>query len=593
MRYRPHVTKRAVLKKRMTRFPAPIKIAAILSLFAFLSATAVFGQRVSEGQREIPEEIFYNGKVTTVDSGFQIQEAFAIRGKKFFAVGSNAVVKALAGPTTILVDLKRHAVIPGLMDNHTHQYYAALVEFRGIDLVGVPSLAEMLKRLREAVAKAKPGETIVTTAGWDPRNFPEKRGPERNDLDQLSSDHPIVIFQSRNGVRVNRAALNAVGISRETKLFEGDPVQKDAEGEPAGVFTNPGPVNYITEKLVRAPSEAELKEMLRKIQDELHGWGLTSTREVELPPEIMRAYGSLLHDGKLTMRIAMGLDVSSADADKMEQILKPWGVGSGFGNHQLRLDSIGEFGTEAGADKHYLREPYANRTDRGELRITPAQLRQAMLTINRYGWRPSIHVMGDAALDAVLDAYEAADAEKSIRDKRWVVEHIPLVHPDQMERMARLGVVVSAQIQPYFSADRFIRDYGKERADDMVPMRELIDHHLHVSTGSDWGGLGDVYEMNPFVNIYFYVSRKTKAGTMAGAAQKISREEALRVSTINNAYMTFEESVKGSIEPGKLADFVILSQDILTIAEDKIPSIRPLATYVGGQKVFSSKDGGF
>jgi predicted amidohydrolase YtcJ len=392
---------------------------------------------------------------------------------------------------------------------------------------------------------------------------------------------------------VNTAALNAVGVNRETQSFMGDPVKMDAAGEPTGVFTNPGPVNYITQKIVPTPSEAELKEMLRKIQDQLHAWGLTSTREVALPPEAMRAYQSLLRDGKLTMRIAMGLDVAATQVGELERILSPWGVGTGFGDHHLRLDSIGELGMEAGGDKHYLRAPYANRPDRGAIRITPAQLRQAMLIINRYGWRPSIHVMGDAALDVVLDAYEAADAEKSIRDKRWIVEHAPLVHPDQMERMTRLGVLVSAQIQPYFSADRFVQDYGKERADQMVPMRELLDHHLLVSTGSDWGGLGDLYEVNPFVNIYFYVTRKTRRGAVTGAQEKISREEALRVSTINNAYMTFEENAKGSIEPGKLADFVILSQDILTIPEDQIPLIRPLATYAGGQKVFSSKDGGF
>jgi len=160
-----------------------------------------------------------------------------------------------------------------------------------------------------------------------------------------------------------------------------------------------------------------------------------------------------------------------------------------------------------------------------------------------------------------------------------------------MERMARLGVVISAQIQPYGGGAGMIKTYGTERANHAVPMRELLDHKLIVSTGSDWGG-GEADD-NPFLNIYFYVTRKMRNGAVIGAAQKISREEALRVSTVNNAYMTFEENVKGSIETGKLADFVILSKDILTVPEEQIPDLKPLATYVGGQKVFASKDGGF
>src|SRR5262249_4340505 len=159
---------------------------------------------------------------------------------------------------------------------------------------------------------------------------------------------------------VNSAALRAVGVSRETQSLAGDAVQKDVAGEPTGIFSNPGPVNEITRKIVPQPSQAELKEMLRKIQDRLHGLGLTSTREVTLPPEATRAYQELARDGKLPRRIAMGLEIASTDADDLDRILRPWGVGTGFGDYQIRLDSLGEFGMEAGGDSHFLREPYAN-----------------------------------------------------------------------------------------------------------------------------------------------------------------------------------------------------------------------------------------
>lgn len=328
------------------------------------------------------------------------------------------------------------------------------------------------------------------------------------------------------------------------------------------------------------------------MQQQQNAMGLTSIRELSLAPEIMRVYWSLWREGKLTMRVSMGLNVAPEDADKMEQILSPWGVGPGFGDHWLRLDCVAEFSVDGNPDSGaYLRQPYveAPRDDIATPRITAEKFLQAVLTMNRYGWRPSPHITGDKALDLVLDAYEAADRQSSIRDKRWVVEHTPLIHPDQMERMARLGIVVSAQFQPYRGADTMIRFWGKERAERAVPMRELLDHRLIVSTGSDWPGATD----NPFVNIYFYVTRKTVDGKLAGAPEKISRQEALRVSTVNNAYMTFEEKVKGSIEAGKLADFLILSHDILTVPEEQIHAIHPLATYVGGRKVFSSKEGMF
>ncbi len=564
-------------------------VLAILVCSYLTAGTALAQQALAQVSAKEPNDIFYNGKIITVDSAFHIQEAFAVQGDRFFAIGNSADLKALAGPKTRLIDLRGHAVIPGLMDNHSHLYNAALGEYRGLNLVGVPSLAEMLNRLRRAVADAKAGEVVVTTAGWNENSFPEKRAPTRQDLDEVSSDYSIVVVRGRGGVYLNTAALKAAGITRDVNLIAGVPVLKDASGEPTGVFNNPPSANGVLAKLVPLPPVSELAEMLRKVQERMHSWGFTSLREVELPPEAMRAYQSLWREGKLTMRINMGLGVNSAAADEMERILSPWGVSTGFGNHWLRLDSVGEFGIDLGATA-YLREPYANRPGKGAMRITPEQLRQAMITINRYGWRPALHISGDAALDAVLDAFEAANAASSIRDKRWVVEHIPLVHPEQMERMARLGVVVSAQIQPYGGIEGMIRDYGKERTDRVVPMRELLDHHLIVSTGSDWAGDG---QDNPFEKIYFYVTRKARNGTLAGPSQKISREEALRVSTVNNAYMTFEEDAKGSIEQGKLADFLILSDDILTVPEQQILSVRPLATYVGGHKVFSSKDGGF
>jgi predicted amidohydrolase YtcJ len=310
--------------------------------------------------------------------------------------------------------------------------------------------------------------------------------------------------------------------------------------------------------------------------------GLTGIRDLQLHPDAMRAYFELWRQHKLTLRTSVGLELNAGEEDRLDAMLAPWGVGPGFGDEWLRLDGVAEFNPG-----EQVREPYADRDgkDTGELRLTAARFTQAILTINRYGWRPAIHITGDRTLDVVLDAYEAADRERSIRDRRWIVEHIPIVHPDQMARMKRLGVVVSAQFQPYAGAEGMLRRLGRARTERAVPMRELLDAGLVVSGGSDWPGAPN----NPFVNIYYYVTRQTQRAGIVGAAEKITRMEALRVMTINNAYGTFEERIKGSIEPGKLADFVVLSDDLLTVPEAKILTLTPVATYVGGENVYTAR----
>ena len=557
-------------------------ISGIVALLPVLSM-------VASSQRMLPtapDLILTNGKIITVDADARVVQAAAIRGDRFLALGTNAEVTALAGPQTRTIDLRGHAVIPGLMDNHNHQYHVALLQ-RGMDLRDVPSLAQALTRLRDAASKAAEGTTIFTSDGWEPDHFPEKRAPSKRDLDDISTQHPIVVYESRGRVYANTAALTALGFNREKAVVRNVTAGRAADGELDGLLTgSPANVLNLTATIVPPPTLDEKKSLITAVQAQQHAMGLTGIRELQIHPDVMRAYYELWRERALTMRVSVGLELNAGEEDRLEQMLAPWGVGPGFGDEWLRIDGIAEYNP---GDQ--LREPYADRDgkDVGTLRLSEERFRQAILTMNKYGWRPAIHTSGDRTLDVVLDAYEAADQQRSIRDRRWIVEHIPLVHRDQMERMKRLGVVVSAQFQPYAGAPNMLKRFGKDRAERAVPMRELLDQGLIVSGGSDWPGAPN----NPFVNIYFYVTRKTMAAGTIGLAQKITRQEALRVETINNAYLTFDEQIKGSIEPGKLADFVILSDDILTVPDEKILDIRALATYVGGRQVYLRSGAGF
>lgn len=560
-----------------------MRLRALFCFCVVLSAAAGCSQQSSA----VPDEIFYNGKVVTVDASFGIQEAFAVQGENFLAVGSNADVQALAGPATRRTDLRGHTVIPGLMDNHNHQYHATIVFMRGADLREVPSLAELLNRIREEAAGTPSGEVVYGSMGWNPDDFPEGRPPTRQDLDEAAPNHPVVIYQARGLAHLNSAALQRIGLTRDRNVIGRATALQDASGELTGALDgSPSAVMNPTAD-ISPPTLEETKEAILEIQRRQHAVGLTSIRDLQIRPDAMRAYFDLWREGRLTVRVSMGLELNPEEVDELESRLPEWGVGAGFGDHWLRLDGIAEF--NPGNDN--FREPPLTPSgeDGTQYRVPADKYRQAILLMNRMGWRPAPHINSDGALDQVLDAYEAADRERSIRDRRWIVEHIPLVHPDQMERMRQLGVMVSAQIHPYRGAENLLQRLGRERAERAVPMREMLDHGLIVSTGSDWPGLLH----NPFINLYFYVTRDTLPLGPFGVEQRISRSEALRVATLNNAYLTFEEEIKGSIETGKLADFLILSADFLTIPEDQIPAIRPLATYVGGRKVFSREGGGF
>jgi hypothetical protein len=463
-----------------------------LALGCLLVAVSVFAQQSVNAP---PDAIFYNGKVITVDSGFTIQQAFAVRGDVYVAMGTNANIRGLAGRNTHLVDLKGSSVIPGLSDSHDHLYASEKV-MRGINLLGATSTEEVLRRLRDGMAKAKPGETVFGSVGW--------RAPlTRKDLDQLSTTVPIVALRGRRGTAVmNTPALAKAGITRDTQSYMGVPVPRDASGDLTGEMPAWPPGYIAIDKVVPPPTQEEEERMILAGQKQRNALGITSTRDLSNWPFGMRAYQRMWQQGKLTLRISMGLDLP--DATGPANALRQQVVVPGFGDHWLRIDSTGE-------------EPWPPTTSPLKDYIP------LVLEFNRLGWRPSTHVPTNESLDGVLQAYEAADRERSIRDKRWVVEHIPNATPAQMDRLAKLGVIVSTQAAGYASNyDEAVKILGKEQAERQVPMREFLDHGLVVVTGSDYSGPNPATTTpnNPFIRLYYYVSRKTQEGRVLGPQRR-------------------------------------------------------------------------
>ena len=528
---------------------------------------------LAQNELGTPDVIYYNGKVVTVDADFHVQQAFAIKGEKFIAVGTNKSVKALAGKGTRLVDLSRATVVPGFADMHEHLFNVCRYLWRGVGMIGVTSPAELQSRLKKAVEVAKPGQVVFTTLGWT-----ISPAPTRKELDQVSAEIPIVLIGSRRGSAVyNSAALKRAGISKENPTFAGKPVPKDASGEPTGAISEYPTSVLLLEKLIPPMSPAEEEEVIIKGWQELNASGVTSIRDLSLSPGAVRAYQRVWQKGRLTGRVAVGVEFPDHENTAMH--IENMGISHPFGDHWLRIDSTGE-------------EPWTP----GTMALKPYT--ELLLALNRLDWRPCPHVCADSirnidvdtATNAHLDAFEVADRASSIKEKRWYMEHTPFATPEQIGRMAKLGVIVCVNDYGYYGPRPPPYPQEKDRLAHQTPIRSLLDKKIVVISGSDYRGptSAEMHPNNPMIYFYFYVTQQAKDGKPSAPAEKISRQEALRIATANAAYATFEEKIKGSIEPGKLADFVILSQDLMTVPDDRILDTKPLATFVGGRKVYSA-----
>ena len=270
----------------------------------------------------------------------------------------------------------------------------------------------------------------------------------------------------------------------------------------------------------------------------------------------------------------------------MKALIASWNVRPDEGDEWLRIGGMKTL-IDGGFEGGHMREPYVEPYGRGGtfkgIQVVPVtQYNAVVRELNRMGWRVATHAVGDAAVDQVLDAYEAAERDQSIKDKRWTIEHFFIAHPDHLPRVRALGIAISAQDHLYLAAPSMAKYWGRQRAERVTPMRTFLDQGFLVAGGTD----SPVIPYNPFWSIYHFITRDTISDGVYGPSERITREQALRVYTVNNARLTFEDNIKGSIEPGKLADLVVLSGDYLTVPEKGIESLKPVATLIGGRFVY-------
>jgi predicted amidohydrolase YtcJ len=524
-----------------------------------------------------PDVILHHGNVVTVDAAFSYAQAVAIREGRFVAVGSNADVRALAGPRTRTIDLEGKTVVPGLADNHLHNAGGG----PGVDLSRARSLADVFAAIAERVKRSRSGEVLVTNRDWHEAQLAEQRLPLRRDLDRVSPENPLVVVRGGHEYILNSAALRKWKIDEKTPEPAGGRISRYDDGTLNGELVDRAKALVPAADLA-APLGLDRPRTLddriaAKIAEyqTLHAAGLTSIRHPGVGGADVALLAEMKKRGVLTMRVNV--------------LLTPDGVGDyqqDEGDEWLRVGGI-KLGVDGGFEGGWMREPYAepfgeHGTYRGLQTMTAAKFTSLVRTFNRGGWRVFTHAVGDAAIDQVLDGYEAADAEKPIAGRRWGIEHAFIAWPDHFARMKKLGLAVSAQDHLYLAGPSLLKYWGRERAARTTPVRAFLDAGLPVSLGTD----ASVVPYPPLWAIYHFVTRETINGGVFGPEQRITRQEALRADTMGYAWLTFEEGQKGSIEVGKLADLAVLSDDIMTCPEKQIERMQVLMTMVGGRVVY-------
>jgi predicted amidohydrolase YtcJ len=530
-----------------------------------------------QAQGSAPESIFVNTRIYKADAKFTTAEALAVSHGKITAIGSASEIRKMAGPQTRVFDLQGKTVVPGLEDNHLHGAGGG----PGVDLSRARMLDEVLKNIGDRVKKAETGEVVVTNADWHEAQLKEQRVPYRKDLDKVAPSTPVVVVRGGHEYILNTAALNKWDINKNTPEPAGGRITRGENGELNGEL-----VDTAKSFVKLPPPKPPTLEDLVAEHKKLNAAGLTSIRYPGASVEQYRTLQEMQKRGLLTIRVTQLMRPPARTPQQLREMLAQGGVKPDEGDEWLKVAGV-KLAVDGGFEGGWMRDLYQKPYDeggtyRGLNTFPQAVFNEVVKEANRLGWRVATHAVGDAAIDEVLTAYEAADAEKSIVGKRWAIEHGFIPRDDQFPRMKKLGLEISAQDHLYLAGPSLVKMWGKERAAWVTPMRKYIDEGLPVSGGTD----APVVPYPPLWVFYHFVTRDTITGGVLGPDQRISRQEALRVLTVNNAHLTFEENTKGSLEVGKLADFIVLPEDLMIAPAKTIESMGVLMTVVGGKPVY-------
>ncbi|MGO9262524.1 MAG: amidohydrolase [Bryobacteraceae bacterium] len=536
--------------------------------------------------------VLRNGKIVTMNASAPTAQAIAVRGDKIAALGSDREAAQWIGPTTKVIDLHGMTAIPGFIEGHGH--FTGVGEFRmGLDLREARTWDDIVAQVARAAKQAKPGDWIVGRgwhqSKWDHAPDPNVEGfPLHASLDKVSPDNPVLLTHaSGHASFVNATAMQLAGIARDTPNPAGGEILKDSAGNPTGLLRERAGSLASGVYGKWQASHQDLQKEIALATGECLAKGITSFEDAGSPPATVDVFRAMAEKGDLRIRMWVMLRASNAVLQANLDRYRTIGAGGGY----LTVRAIKRYMDGAlGSRGAWLLAPYTDKPDSTGLNVEdPADIRETGELALQHGYQLCVHAIGDRANREVLDIYESLFREHPERhpeqkDLRWRIEHAQHLSAADIPRFGQLGVIAAMQsIHCTSDAPYVLLRLGPQRAEEGAYVwQKLMKSGAIVGNGTD----APVEDVSPLACYYAAVSRKLKDGSVFYADQRMSREEALRSYTWNNAYAAFEEKVKGSLEPGKLADITVLSRDILTIPEDQIPATDVVYTIVGGKVMF-------
>lgn len=537
----------------------------------------------------VHHKIYINGKVLTGSFFPPHSTAFAVCHDRIAAVGSDRDIMKFSSEVSKVIDLHGKTVLPGFIESHNHlSVYAMNMLQLDCSCPANETITDIKRIIKKKADEVQPGEWILGF-GYDDTLVAEKRHLTREDLDEIAPDNPVQILHvTVHFSYVNTLALHIAGIDKSTPQPEGGEIRKDRYGIPTGLLVEPKAMNLVRDH-IPTYSVIQLKSVIRKAIRHFHQFGITSIHDGGIGyfrhgPEIIKAYQELNTEGFLSLRVHLTI------IEEFYRSLFTVGIRSGFGSDFLKLGSVKLW--QDGSIQGYtgaLKQAYFNKSDwRGELLIPQETLNHLVSLYHAENYQIAIHANGDWAIESVLEAFEKAYDLCPQNNRRHMIIHCQMASDDQLKRMKHLGIIPNFFINHvYYWGDRHQEIFlGPDRAERIDPLASSLKFAVPFCLHSDL----PVTPVDPISSIHTAVNRLTKKGTILGANERIPVTQAIKAYTLDAAYASFSEEKSGSIEPGKLADFILLSENPLEVSSDRIKDIQVLETVVGGRSVYSTNE---
>ena len=540
-------------------------------LVAVLAAMLPAGVRAQSA-----DTVLVNGKVITLDGRSSVAQGIAIHDGRILETGTNEDVRKRADAHTKVIDLGGRTVIPGLMDSHIHALRAGLTYSVELSWIGVPSLAKGLDLIREAARTTKPGQWIKIGGGWTELQFAEKRGPTVAELAAAAPDRPVYVQRLYNTAWITPAGIKLMNLTPATEI-PGGKAEKDAGGNLTGVFTGVNRTfNFFTAK-IPGPGIQDQYAGTKKYFRELNRLGMTAINDFPgggMLPEHFNAVQQLWQKGEQTLRVIFHISGDSLAEYKALTAFTPMS----FGDDWLKFRGIGESLTRGIYDGSTVGLPYdPSDKDRAEFCAVAKWAAEQDLNVHQ-------HAASDKAASLILDCFEEVNKVLPIQGLRWQIAHLENVSEATLRRMKALNVGWAVQDRLLYAGPIVAKVLGPEGSRRAPPIATALKMGVHVAAGTD---SDQVAPYNPFVSLRWLLDGKVIDGTpMRGPEETPSREEALRMYSLNSAWFTFDEDIRGSLEPGKYADLAVLSDDYMTVPVDKVGELTSLLTMIGGKAVY-------